>query len=197
VHTGTADSGHYFSYIKADTNETQNNWFEFNDSEVLEFSIDRLEGECFGGSTTQHEYNLSSHSFMSTEVVNPKSAYMLIYSKVNKKYSATVESKPCTDMEPINSKIINENADHSLAVRMLSFHQLNFYKDLMDISMKNYISEGDVGSLKSGFLTLLEFIFKYVARSAYSDLLIQFGELFTKYFSRAIQISNNLNNSSN
>ena len=38
VHTGTADSGHYYSYIRVQNNEQeQEKWYEFNDIWVREF----------------------------------------------------------------------------------------------------------------------------------------------------------------
>ena len=38
VHTGSADCGHYYSYIEAKEGE----WFEFNDEDVYPFDIDKL-----------------------------------------------------------------------------------------------------------------------------------------------------------
>ncbi len=46
VHTGSADSGHYYSFIKE--RETQR-WLCFNDHRVYEFSPDHVAEECFGG----------------------------------------------------------------------------------------------------------------------------------------------------
>jgi ubiquitin C-terminal hydrolase len=43
VHSGTAESGHYYSYIR-DTEK----WYEFNDSTVSEFNIANLKSETFG-----------------------------------------------------------------------------------------------------------------------------------------------------
>ena len=37
IHSGTADSGHYYSYIKERTEEGR--WLEFNDTQVSEFNI--------------------------------------------------------------------------------------------------------------------------------------------------------------
>lgn len=47
VHSGTADAGHYYSFIKE--RGTQNRWLEFNDTHVREFDSKNLEAECFGG----------------------------------------------------------------------------------------------------------------------------------------------------
>ena len=63
VHIGTAEAGHYFSYIntkrgKNQTDNTKPEWFqtdkdpwrEFNDSYVKEYKFDDLKGDCYGGS---------------------------------------------------------------------------------------------------------------------------------------------------
>ena len=66
IHTGSAESGHYYSYIRAGKrNESalnplyqnernlftkQERWLEFNDTMIRAFNFDNLESECFGGS---------------------------------------------------------------------------------------------------------------------------------------------------
>jgi len=70
VHQGTADSGHYYSFVKDGSArahlkkstsaaagsppanapaQTSNDWYEFNDSRVLPFDIGTVDDECFGG----------------------------------------------------------------------------------------------------------------------------------------------------
>jgi ubiquitin carboxyl-terminal hydrolase 34 len=93
VHMGTADVGHYISYINtnrdlkdsdpgwSDTN--LQNWFEFNDSKVEKFDFSQMEYKCFGEST------LNKISTSATYVELPKAkeahnAYMLVYEKRRK-----------------------------------------------------------------------------------------------------------------
>ena len=45
VHMGTADFGHYISYIKI----RDNKWLQFNDTEIKDFDLKTFENECFGG----------------------------------------------------------------------------------------------------------------------------------------------------
>lgn len=47
VHNGTADYGHYYSYILTD--RQKNVWKEFNDSNVKFFNFSDFEKETFGG----------------------------------------------------------------------------------------------------------------------------------------------------
>jgi len=51
VHSGSADGGHYYSYIKERNRQSPGygKWFEFNDTKVSEFSLINLKKECFGG----------------------------------------------------------------------------------------------------------------------------------------------------
>ena len=56
VHSGQANAGHYYSFIKdrkanSVVNPNKNKWFKFNDTTVEEFEMtqENLEAECFGG----------------------------------------------------------------------------------------------------------------------------------------------------
>ena len=62
VHIGSAEYGHYFSYIKVANNQ----WLEFNDERVREFDPDDIASECFGGEHWRREN---------------QSAYLLVYEK--------------------------------------------------------------------------------------------------------------------
>jgi len=72
VHVGSAESGHYFSYIKS-----EDKWFEFNDKNVIPFKFESLKDECFGGN---HE-NQGAFDWNTTK---SKNAYLLFYEKVVK-----------------------------------------------------------------------------------------------------------------
>ena len=63
MHSGTANAGHYWSYINTlrgftepdsehDPNwdKTENDpWMEFNDSTVKDFKFEKLKDDCYGG----------------------------------------------------------------------------------------------------------------------------------------------------
>jgi len=90
-HMGSADAGHYLSYINVDRDREHGDnlpsksreewlltekqkWLEFNDSTVQLFTFSRLEQTCFGGQQNQN-------------------AYMLIYEKRVKEKMKVVISK--------------------------------------------------------------------------------------------------------
>lgn len=54
VHTGTADGGHYYSFIKERNKSAMQHdrWFLFNDAEVKPFDPSQIAAECFGGEMT-------------------------------------------------------------------------------------------------------------------------------------------------
>ena len=58
VHTGTADGGHYYSFIRDRTHTTKRDkWFLFNDAEVKPFDPNQIPAECFGGEMTVRRIN--------------------------------------------------------------------------------------------------------------------------------------------
>jgi ubiquitin carboxyl-terminal hydrolase 34 len=76
VHTGTADSGHYYSYCrqrKPDGTADPSKWIELNDSTVKSFDQDKMESECYGGVAEDDS------SWVKYE--NNKNAYVLVYER--------------------------------------------------------------------------------------------------------------------
>jgi ubiquitin carboxyl-terminal hydrolase 34 len=75
VHSGTAESGHYFSYIKErPSNTDQPRWVEFNDDLVSRWDPGFKEAKCFGG------YDMASGNF---QIEKQYSAYMLFYQRTS------------------------------------------------------------------------------------------------------------------
>ena len=76
VHTGTADSGHYYSFIKDKDNSSNGKWYEMNDSIVREFDPNDIASECFGGEDTFQGYNM-----MPVKAMKWRNAYLLFYER--------------------------------------------------------------------------------------------------------------------
>ena len=80
IHDGTAESGHYYSFIRehkaADKQGAEEKWYEFNDNVVRDFDVADLPNECFGG---EEFYSGPGMSNMKT----PKwrNAYLVIYER--------------------------------------------------------------------------------------------------------------------
>src|SRR5579859_49254 len=84
VHTGNAESGHYYSYIRDSrpagaVPDPRVQWYEFNDSDVKPWRVDEMEHWCFGGP----ERNFDPAYYAEAPMKN-FSAYMLFYRKREK-----------------------------------------------------------------------------------------------------------------
>ncbi|XP_073966933.1 ubiquitin carboxyl-terminal hydrolase 34-like [Choristoneura fumiferana] len=79
VHTGTADGGHYYSFIRDRQHSHHDRWLLFNDAEVKPFDPAHIAAECFGGEMTSKTYDSVTDKFMDFSFEKTNSAYMLFY----------------------------------------------------------------------------------------------------------------------
>jgi hypothetical protein len=112
VHTGTVDSGHYYSFIKergscgsgsggVGDKEQGGRWLEFNDETIRERDLSDtqvLKDECFGGHRSSMEYNQFLSKHVERKVTTHKSAFMLVYERDVKFGGASSDGK-CGDNE--------------------------------------------------------------------------------------------------
>ena len=77
VHTGTAESGHYYSYIRERPSPPSQspNWIEFNDADVSRFDPANIPDQCFGGPG-------DNSPFSPVRFAKAWNAYMLFYQRV-------------------------------------------------------------------------------------------------------------------
>jgi hypothetical protein len=100
VHTGTADSGHYFSYVKersdqpgtsphsdqelgsasATDSKNDKDWLCFNDMHVFPFDPSGLSSACFGGTENVTRCDATGNKFSMVQQ-KPQNAYLLIYER--------------------------------------------------------------------------------------------------------------------
>ncbi|KAL8674423.1 MAG: hypothetical protein Q9168_001156 [Polycauliona sp. 1 TL-2023] len=75
VHAGTAESGHYYSFIRERSvnHDPSASWVEFNDVDVTPFNPSHIPDCCFGGMAEPTGYTAYSKTY---------SAYMLFYQRV-------------------------------------------------------------------------------------------------------------------
>ena len=94
VHTGNCESGHYYTFILDDKS---NEWYEFNDTKVQKFNIEKIDEEAYGKKEI-----INDDRGNKIEVENVRNAYMLFYEKINKDNCEKFEN-----IEVIN-EILNE-----------------------------------------------------------------------------------------
>jgi ubiquitin carboxyl-terminal hydrolase 34 len=90
IHSGTANAGHYWSYINTKRGNEENEgsedwihtdidpWMEFNDSTVRDLDFKKVQEDGYGGEQTSSGWSAFSSSY-------GKSAYMLVYERREKK----------------------------------------------------------------------------------------------------------------
>jgi ubiquitin C-terminal hydrolase len=82
VHSGIADAGHYYSYIrKLEEDGSRGAWLEFNDQVVSPFDFSRLADDCFGGTVVVEQFDRKSKKVVKKTVPRSNNAYMLFYEK--------------------------------------------------------------------------------------------------------------------
>ncbi|CAF1418467.1 unnamed protein product, partial [Adineta steineri] len=127
VHTGTAEGGHYYSFIRErvkrpiDSNlstnsdslldnsqqSQQHRWYLFNDAEVKQFDPSQIANECFGGEITSKGYDQGSDRFLDFQFEKTHSAYMLFYERIDTpSLSTTTSNIPTLQLKDPISYII-------------------------------------------------------------------------------------------
>ncbi|KAM5459241.1 putative ubiquitinyl hydrolase 1 [Microsporum canis] len=108
VHSGTAESGHYYSYIKERPSVGPNNsWVEFNDSDVTRFDPAKIPDQCFGG--TSDSMHTLSHVRFGCKVWN---AYMLFYQRVSSMENARSVYQDSIGDAPVSIPLPLELGNH-------------------------------------------------------------------------------------
>ena len=86
VHSGQANAGHYYSFIKdrkgnSVSNANKDKWFKFNDTTVDSFFMndENLEAECFGGTFTVNKKEGGGTSNLPEERQRYWNGYILFY----------------------------------------------------------------------------------------------------------------------
>jgi ubiquitin C-terminal hydrolase len=106
VHTGSADSGHYYSFIKE--RDAPGKWYQFNDRVVSEFDPNAIAHECFGGYHSVKEWDQHLQKEVWHDVPTERSAYMLFYERVvpTKPDAAPVAAAETAAVLPGNRRVL-------------------------------------------------------------------------------------------
>jgi len=87
VHMGSAETGHYYSFIREREPRSEGEtcrWLRFDDATVTEFDMEnRLEEECFGGECTEKVFDKMTGNMQGRTVMRTRNAYMLVYERQN------------------------------------------------------------------------------------------------------------------
>lgn len=146
VHLGSADSGHYYSYINTirdghgnislydpNNEKMSKSWLEFNDSNISKFNVEKLEEECYGGS--QSNGNERGMMFGWGRNERCKNAYMLVYERKIKrpmKVTLTEEEVKANDKAVVVSYKMEEHDRIMKQYDITRYYGKDEYEDKCD-----------------------------------------------------------------
>ena len=133
MHSGTADSGHYYSYIKEQEvlrkEEGREKWYEFNDIWVRDFDEAEIPSECFGGEEQSFSQGqLWGHQ--QQRMMKFRNAYILFYKRKLEDESVLAEADEvgvASPSEPVQDaqQQISTLAAHPLGKETLELDESN------------------------------------------------------------------------
>ncbi|POS74497.1 ubiquitin carboxyl-terminal hydrolase [Diaporthe helianthi] len=119
VHTGTAESGHYYSFIRErPTSRADQDWFEFNDDTVTPWNPAKMEASCYGGTEPSWDGSLPYEKNYC--------AYMLFYERSSTLQKKNLELKQSLSSSPVQAPMpaILASAIREDNLRLLQRHCL-------------------------------------------------------------------------
>ncbi|KAI3401247.1 hypothetical protein diail_11953 [Diaporthe ilicicola] len=120
VHAGTAESGHYYSFIRErPTSRANQDWFEFNDDIVTPWNPLKMEASCYGG--TEPSWDAGGVTYEKNYC-----AYMLFYERSSALHKKNHELQLSLSSSPVQAPMpaILTNAIREDNLRLLQRHCL-------------------------------------------------------------------------
>ncbi|RLN94677.1 hypothetical protein BBJ28_00007697 [Nothophytophthora sp. Chile5] len=169
VHSGTADMGHYYSFIKDRRSSSEaHRWLEFNDEVVREFDGETMADECFGGEEVVQKWEAAQRSCVSTVQMKRRSAYMLIYeqrvdttaasSQESEATKASEVTRQSADVQALVGQIIQDNARFENVVAAFDSTYEHFVHALVD-HIASSSTHCDTASTRQVYQSACEYLF--------------------------------------
>ena len=169
VHSGTAESGHYYSYIRERPADARKDggWIEFNDMDVSRFDPNNIADQCFGGYSDATPYT--------TRFLKNWNAYMLFYERIGSETANNDSSVSKTPEVPAKCKMSSEIANRvsTSNAEWLRFYLLfdpahaNFSRHLLEQLRR--VNKGDCSedhaTEKEAIWLSLEYLERVLSRS--------------------------------
>jgi len=184
IHTGTTDSGHYYSFIK----DRQNGrWCQFNDSHVSPFNAQSIPEQCYGGQFTTSVLDPIQKQFVQRTMWKPNSAYMLFYEQI---HPAVVLPKILPEQKKImpqelHAKVWDSNFKFLMDKNLFDKDYINFLQKVVEIINSSLTAKTiqDKTILKATELALTFFV-QTLSHSAEKGTLSQCADLLKEIFTK-------------
>ena len=165
MHSGTADAGHYWSYINTNrgTDEEENDptwmqtendpWMEFNDSHVSDYKFEQLDDDVSGDAEIQIGGGFGGFGGFNWGGKYGKSAYMLFYERRKKKDMKVVVAEDKVEEEEAKGVKLSYDEKEKEYTKMVPYWQSvdadakpnEIYKKVFEDN-KAFSFEGDIYS---------------------------------------------------
>jgi hypothetical protein len=180
VHTGTTDSGHYYSFIKDRKNDT---WSKFNDETVSPFNVENIPETCFGGEYTTTSWDNQLQRQVSKSVSRPNSAYMLFYERVqtqNQLNSTTPKDETIATCQQIYEKVWEENLKFMVDKNLFEDHNVDFVQFMTNLAPKEEVGPlATLENIENHTMKVLElgitFLIQTYAHAKKKDSITEFA----------------------
>ncbi|XP_022096710.1 ubiquitin carboxyl-terminal hydrolase 34-like [Acanthaster planci] len=182
VHTGTADGGHYYSFIKDRMQSCDDQWYMFNDAEVKPFDSTQLAGECFGGEMTTKTYDSVTDKYMDFSFEKTHSAYMLFYERCTPE---TCQQEPPSQPAIVLPKelaewIWQDNKNYLRDRSIFDHSYMNFMWQVCSYLPSTLPDPSQVQLMASKLTTT--FVLETLLHAREKPTMLQWMELMTKQF---------------
>ncbi|KAH3743698.1 Ubiquitin carboxyl-terminal hydrolase 34 [Pelomyxa schiedti] len=183
VHSGTADSGHYYSYIRERDTPAgcEPKWFQFNDTTVEPFDPAHIAAQCFGGTDMMSSWDMHMQQFVSRNSSRFYNAYMLFYDKSDVKHPPP--SLPPSQLIPTNiyQSLWEDNTRLLQEKNIFDPDYTSFIFNVLTVATK--LSPDDDATLTAGKAGT-RFLFDTLGRSRDRTKMPSFVELLKTLYSR-------------
>uniref|UniRef100_A0A6B2KW10 USP domain-containing protein n=1 Tax=Arcella intermedia TaxID=1963864 RepID=A0A6B2KW10_9EUKA len=130
VHTGTTESGHYYSYIRDPNTKL---WYLFNDQSVTPFDISQMPDQCYGGFEYSTVWDPILQKPVPKQYPKHNNAYMLFYDRVYKDNSQLVPSIP----EALFQEVWKKNRKFLIDKTLFDSDYSNFMRNMLDMAQQD------------------------------------------------------------
>ncbi|KAL8583540.1 hypothetical protein ACOMHN_054856 [Nucella lapillus] len=192
VHTGTADGGHYYTFIRGDLEKEDlgepESWLLCNDAEVKPFDASQIGVECFGGEMTSKTYDSVSDKFLDLSYEKTNSAYMLLYTRVRKnreprKYSFELCPELAAHIWEDNMQYLKDKNIFEHSYFNFIWQVCGYLPNTMPRPLNDTTAVPNDVLLKATQLTA-SFVLETLIHSKEKPTMLQWIETLTKHFNK-------------
>ena len=190
AHSGTSDSGHYYSFIRQRSSpglvEEEREWFEFNDTMVWPYPEDRIALDCYGGTVKTDK--IINGEIRSELTIKNNNAFMLFYDR--KPLPETPANSPASSSRnalEVKQVIENENLAYEHDNHIFSNDTMVFMWNLA-----HSVTSGNVPALERRETAglLMKYFLSIVVHSAVrEEILVNWRNYFFRVFHGSVEIA--------